>query len=131
MVQRLFRRLLAIRIVRFGLVGGVATLIHITAAFLYIYFLADQVFVANLIGFSCAFGFSYLAQSRFVFNSRVGMDNASRFFVVQFAALLISQMISELDAEANSYYRVLFVAIILPVVTFFIHRGWTFARSES
>lgn len=130
MVQELFRQLLAMRIVRFGLVGGIATLIHIAAAFIYLYFLGDQVFVANLTGFSCAFGFSYLMQTRFVFSSRVRLDNASKFFIIQFAALLISQMISELDAEANSYYRVLFVAILLPLVTFFIHRGWTFARSE-
>ena len=129
MPQILLKRLLAIRIVRFGLVGGISTLIHIVAAFLYIYFLGDQVFVANLIGFFCAFWFSYLVQSRFVFNSRVGMNSMSKFFIVQFAALLIAQLISELDAEANSYYRVLFVAIILPLVTFFVHRGWTFARS--
>jgi len=127
--ERLFKRLLGMRIVRFGLVGGVSTIIHIVAAFMYIYFVNDQVFAANLVGFCCAFSFSYLVQSRFVFNAELGVANVSRYFVVQFSALIIAQMISELDAEANSYYRVLFVAIILPLITFFVHRGWTFARS--
>jgi len=68
-------------------------------------------------------------QSRFVFNAELGVANVSRYFVVQFSALIVAQMISDLDAEANSYYRVLFVAIILPLITFFVHRGWTFARS--
>jgi len=49
--ERLFKRLLGMRIVRFGLVGGVSTIIHIVAAFMYIYFVNDQVFAANLVGF--------------------------------------------------------------------------------
>lgn len=122
----LTEKLLAHRIVRFGLTGGLATLTHIVVAFALLRFLTTSVFIANLVGFGCAFGLSYLMQSLFVFQKSLSLKNAMRFFAVQFSALIISQLISELFQGTNSYLRVLLVVFMIPLVTYFIHRFWTY-----
>ncbi|MGR5489160.1 GtrA family protein, partial [Vibrio alfacsensis] len=56
---------------------------------------------------------------------------AAKFFMVQFGALMISQGISELFSDLNSYIRVLVVVVILPVVTYLIHKIWTFSDDKN
>ncbi|MFA0438422.1 polysaccharide synthesis protein GtrA [Vibrio sp. 10N.286.49.C2] len=120
-------KLLSIRIVRFALTGGLSTAIHISVAFLFLHFVQDNVLLANICGFSLAFIFSYFAQTILVFKNKVNWGNAARFFIVQFGALLVSQGISELFSDLNSYVRVLMVVIILPIVTYVVHKLWTFS----
>ncbi|CZF84453.1 GtrA-like protein [Grimontia celer] len=123
--------LLSLRIVRFGLTGGVATLTHIVVAFGLLHFFASTVFIANLFGFLCAFGLSYLMQSVFVFRRRLSLQNAWRFFIVQFSALMISQLISELFSGINEYLRVLLVVFLIPMVTYIIHKTWTYKDTDN
>ncbi|MEZ8141245.1 polysaccharide synthesis protein GtrA [Enterovibrio norvegicus FF-162] len=122
-------KLLTYRLIRFGLTGGLASLTHIIIAFTLLLFFATNVFIANLIGFVCAFGLSYLMQSLFVFKKSLSLKNATRFFIVQFSALLIAQLISELFSETNSYLRVLLVVFMIPMVTYVIHRFWTYKET--
>lgn len=119
-------KLLSLRIVRFGLAGGIATLTHIGVAFTLLHVFSTNVFVANIFGFLCAFTLSYLLQSLFVFKKNLSLKHVKRFFMVQFSALLISQLISELFKDANSYLRVLLVVFMIPLVTYVIHRMWTY-----
>ncbi|MCW8348059.1 GtrA family protein [Vibrio sp. ZSDZ65] len=121
-------RLLEYRIVRFALSGGIATAIHIVVAFLYLHFIQDSVFFANVIGFCLAFIFSYLSQTLLVFKQNVNWSNATRFFVVQFGSLMLAQGLSELISDLNSYIRVIVVVLILPVITYIIHKLWTFSE---
>ncbi|WP_028025839.1 GtrA family protein [Enterovibrio calviensis] len=124
-------KLLQHRIIRFGLTGGLATLIHVSIAFCLLHFFAASVLTANLLGFSVAFGFSYFVQSLFVFKQSLSRKNAKRFFAVQFSALVISQLISELFSDTNSYLRVLLVVFMIPLVTYVIHRFWTYKETDS
>lgn len=118
------------RIARFFFAGGLATLTHIAIAFALLRFLGVSVLTANLLGFSGAFGLSYLMQSLFVFNKKLSLQNAKRFFSVQFSALLISQLISELFRNSNNYLQVLLVVLILPFITYFIHKVWTYQETS-
>ena len=61
------------KLVRYAIVGVVSTGIYIIAAFFIIYFVDDSIFSSNISGFACAFLFSYLAQSKFVFNSNISL----------------------------------------------------------
>ena len=114
------------RIARFALVGGMATLTHITVAFIFIALAGDKVFLANLLGFGCAFSLSYFLQSLFVFKHKTSWRNAFRFFVVQLTGLLVAQSISQLLSTYSPYYRILLVVVLIPLVTYFIHKIWTF-----
>ncbi|MGR5287438.1 GtrA family protein [Vibrio maritimus] len=131
-MRALLDRLLQYRLVRFALTGGMATAIHIAVAFSFIHLVKDSVLYANIVGFSIAFVFSYFAQTVLVFRHKVNLGNALRFFMVQFGALMISQAISELFSDWNSYIRILMVVVILPIITYLIHKVWTYSGpSES
>ncbi len=112
-MTNLLDRLLQFRIVRFALTGGLATAIHVSVAFLFLHFIKENVFLANVLGFSLAFIFSYFAQTLLVFKNRVNWGNALRFFIVQFGALLVAQGISEIFSDLNSYLRVIMVVLVL------------------
>lgn len=129
-MKSMFDRLLEYRLVRFALTGGMATAIHIAVAFSFIHLIKDNVLYANILGFSIAFLFSYFAQTVLVFRQKVNLRNALRFFMVQFGALMISQTISELFSDWNSYIRVLMVVVILPIITYLIHKVWTYSGSS-
>ena len=119
------------KLVRYAIVGVVSTGIYIIAAFLFIYFVDDSVFSSNIFGFACAFLFSYLAQSKFVFNSNISFNKASKFFLVQFVSLLLAIGLTNLTQGLNAYFKVLIIVVILPLITFIIHRLWTFVEHES
>lgn len=125
------KHLFPYEIIRYALVGGTATLIHVSVASLYIYFIHDSVFQSNIIGFLAAYVFSYLGQSKLVFQHAVGMQKAIKYFIVQFGALLLAIFSSEIFDSYNSYLRTLIVAILLPLITFVIHKFWTFSEPKT
>ncbi|WP_112478471.1 GtrA family protein [Vibrio variabilis] len=129
-MKSMLDRLLKYRLVRFALTGGMATAIHIVVAFSFIHLIKDSVLYANMLGFSIAFLFSYFAQTVLVFRQKVNLSNALRFFMVQFGALMISQAISELFSDWNSYVRIMMVVVILPIITYLIHKVWTYSGSS-
>jgi putative flippase GtrA len=122
---------LKVKVVRYAIVGVVSTGIHIIAAFFFIYFVDDSIFSSNIFGFACAFLFSYFAQSKFVFNSNISFNKASKFFLVQFVSLLLAIGLTNLTQGLNAYFKVLIIVVILPLITFIIHRLWTFVEHES
>lgn len=123
----MIRKITRYKIVRYGLIGALSTLIHITMAFLYIYYVNASIFISNSVGFLSAFGFSYLLQSKVVFQHAVSYKNALKYFLVQFVALLVSIGISDFAPLDNAYVKVILVVIMLPLATYFIHKIWTFS----
>ncbi|WP_246611911.1 GtrA family protein [Agarivorans aestuarii] len=130
-MAKLINRLLALRIVRYGLAGGVATLIHFSLALIILELWPLAFIVANLVGFSLAFIFSYLVQTLWVFEKELAINNALRFFVVQLGALSLSVWLSSQLTTYPNFLKVSLVIALLPAITFVIHRFWTFARAEA
>ncbi len=122
MIQKLFTH----KLVRYGLLGGISTLIHFTIASLYIYFIDSSVFQSNVVGFLVAYVFSYLMQSKYVFEHTVNIEKAIKYFMVQFGALLLAIIVSTLFDSYNSYIRTAIVVVLLPLITFLTHKFWTF-----
>lgn len=128
---KLIKTVLNIRLVRYLIIGGTSTLIHITAAFLFICCFYPSNLFSNIFGFSHAFFFSYIFQSKFVFDSSLSFHKASKYFLVQFLSLLFAIGLTNILSNVNLYIRVLLVVVILPLITFFAHKVWTFAQHES
>ena len=126
----MLQKALKYKIVRYGLTGGLATGIHVGIAYLYIYFVSSSLFIANTLGFLVAFVFSYLLQSLFVFQHNINIKKAFKYFVVQFASLLTSIMISSYIPLENSYIKTLLVVLFLPLITYVGHRFCTFKESS-
>lgn len=114
------------KLVKYFMVGGLSTLIHFLVASLYIFYLNDSLFVSNIIAFFIAYIFSYLMQSKFVFNQSITKQKAIKYFIVQFGALLFAISISNIIDKYNSYIQTLFVIILMPLITYIIHKFWTF-----
>ncbi len=120
------RSLFQLKIVRYGVIGAVSTAVHVSVAFLYIYFLHDSLFIANTVGFFTAYWFSYTVQSKYVFEHALSFAKAFKYLVVQFSSLLIAMGISYYVPLENSYLQTIIVVVILPVITFVVHKLWTF-----
>jgi len=120
------RKLFSYKIVRYGIVGGISTAIHIGVASLYIYFVNSSLLQSNIIGFIIAYIFSYLMQSKHVFGHGISFSKAVKYFIVQFGSLLISIMLSGLFEGYNSYIKTILVVGFMPLVTFIVHKFWTF-----
>jgi putative flippase GtrA len=128
--KKFFGHTLNNRLTKYAAVGIIATAIHLSAAFAFIYLIDHSIFFSNVFGFSLAFFFSYIAQSKYVFISKLSFRTSFRFFLVQFASLLLAISIVDLTKFLNAYLNVLLVVIILPLITFLIHRAWTFVDHE-
>ncbi len=122
MIEYLF----AHKLVRYALIGGISTLIHIVMASLYIFFINHSLFQSNIAGFLVAYLFSYTIQSKFVFEEEFSTGRAFKYFLVQIGALLIAILLTDKINEYNSYIKTIVVALLLPLITFFIHKFWTF-----
>ena len=114
------------KLIRYALIGGISALIHISIASLYIFFIYDSLFQSNIIGFLVAYIFSYTIQSKFVFEREISRDRAIKYFLVQVGALVVAILLSDILDGFNSYIKSIIVALLLPLVTFFIHKFWTF-----
>ncbi len=129
-LNTIIEKLFSYKIIRYGLVGGISTIIHFSVAFLYIYYINSSVLQSNTIGFLVAYVFSYLMQSKHVFNHEVNMEKAIKYFVVQFGSLLFAVVLSNLFHSFNSYVKTVIVVGLLPLITFLIHKFWTFKIKE-
>ncbi len=118
------------KIVRYGIIGGISTLIHIGVASLFIYAIKDNLMTANIAGFLIAYLFSYTMQSLHVFGHAISLSKAWKYFVVQFVSLIASVYISEFLGSYNNYVKTLFVVVLMPLVTYTVHSLWTFKNEE-
>lgn len=116
----------SLKLLKYGFLGIIATLIHMLLAFALLHFYATHLFIANLFGFLIAFLFSYTMQSLYVFGHKLHLKKAIRYFLVQFSALLVAYFFSLLFEAANPYIKTIIIVFILPLVTFFVHHFWTF-----
>jgi putative flippase GtrA len=115
-----------LQLAKYGFFGVLATLIHLFTAWAVIYFFAASVFTANLVAFLTAFGFSYIFQTLYVFNSSFHFVKFIKFFAVQFGSFLLAYLLSDVFLLTNSYLHTLLIVAIMPIVTFVIHKFWTF-----
>ena len=115
------------QITKYGMVGVISTLIHIGAASLFVRFVYESLVISNVVGFCCAFCFSYVGQSKFVFDSGLTWKKALRFLLVQVVALILAINAAQLAESVSIYAKIFMVAVFLPVCAFFVHKLWTFA----
>ncbi|WP_415251245.1 GtrA family protein [Sulfurimonas sp.] len=125
-MKALFLKISNFQIVKYGFVGGISTFIHIAISFLYLYYIEQSVFIANTIAFIIAFIFSYTFQSLFVFGHKLQINKVIKYFAVQCSSLFLAFLISHFLFFENLYIQTIVISFLLPLITFFIHKFWTF-----
>ena len=111
---------------KYGVFGVLATLVHLLSAWEIIYLFSASVFVSNIFAFFLAFVFSYIFQTLYVFQVEFHFLKLLKFFIVQFGTFLFSFFLSNIIVIENSYLHTLLIVAIMPLITFVIHKFWTF-----
>lgn len=119
------------QLLRFGIVGVAATIVHMSVAFALHYLLNLSPLLSNFFAFLVAWCVSYAGQFSWTFkNSSAGhKQSAPKFFAVSVLSLILNQIIIWVTAEYFQipfYLAVIFVVTSVPLVTFFLSKYWVF-----
>jgi putative flippase GtrA len=110
------------RLLRFGLVGGVSTLIYAVVAWVLTYPVALPAVVASIIAYCLGAVFSYTAHRNVTFRSdRPVAEEASRFAGVSFAGwivAIISPLILTTLLGLPAVVAIVFASVAVPILSF-------------
>ena len=74
--------------------------------------------------------FSYVFQSKYVFRAAFDAQKFVRFFAVQSSAFILAYMLSAWFPLDNQYLQTLMIVAVIPLLSFVIHKLWTFKAVE-
>lgn len=124
-------QLLGSQLVRFALIGGLATLVHYAVALLVV--AVTGVYGANLCGYLLAVTISYFGHQQVTFRvSRDDIDHARqlpRFAAGSLGGLAFSYIVltlADLYGGAPSWLSLLVTVVLVPIYTFVINKLWVF-----
>ena len=117
-------------LVRFGIVGVVATLVHMAVAAFLVHSETANVYLANLVAYLTAFIVAFSGHFFWTFNNGGPLGQAIwRYFVISASAFGVNNLVlltlvqSGLVSKVSS---VIVAAAIVPVLSFFASRFWGF-----
>lgn len=124
-------RQLLLQIIRFGIVGVIASLVHFTCVVLFVQLLHWQPLVANIVGFSVGVQVSYWGHRRFTFRGTEATHRVAypRLVMMQAGNFLANEGLFMMFLSMNLPYPIaLFIVLsIMPMFTFVISKTWVFA----
>ena len=115
-----------IQFFRYVMVGGLATLIHLLVAYMYLYYVEYSLFLSNTIAFFVAFAYSYSNQTLYVFRRKISLINLAKYFIAQLIMITAAMLIIDNISIYNYYIKTVFVLIIITPTSFLLHKFWTF-----
>ena len=115
-----------IQFFRYVMVGGLATLIHLLVAYMYLYYVEYSLFLSNTIAFFVAFAYSYSYQTLYVFRRKISLINLAKYLIVQLIIIATTMLIIDNISIYNYYIKTVFVLIIITPTSFLLHKFWTF-----
>ena len=128
--RSLFSRLLG-----FGLVGGLATLIYAVLVIMFVELLGVPATPAAVLAFILAALVSYVGHSRWVFGDRLegqaSYGRLGRFYGVTLVSFGLNVGGMYLINEVVGWHYgwgVGFSCLVVPLVTFWLHNSWTFGE---
>ena len=130
----------SVTLLRFLTVGIITSLIHLLIAFALIVILPKKFLdpkvlglLSNIAAFVVASLFSYIVNTKWSFNKKLGQLNFIRFYTVAFCGLLATLIIFGATAsfDLSSTIGTIIVVISLPPVNFTIHILWTYKKQTN
>ena len=116
--------------VRFGLVGIVATLLHIMVASLLFDHWGAHAGWANTIAFMVSNVFSYAINSWWTFQQSMAWPSWRRFLGISFLGLLLTFAIAQSIEMAGGHFYLGLLAVVctVPALSYYLHKRYTFRR---
>ena len=115
-----------IQFFRYVMVGGLAFLIHMLVAYMYLYYVEYSLFLSNTIAFFVAFAYSYSYQTLYVFRRKISFINLAKYLIVQLIMITTAVLIIDNISIYNYYIKTVFILIIIAPTSFLLHKFWTF-----
>ena len=115
-----------IQFFRYVMVGGLAFLIHMLVAYMYLYYVEYSLFLSNTIAFFVAFAYSYSNQTLYVFRRKISLINLAKYFIAQLIMITAAMLIIDNISIYNYYIKTVFVLILITPTSFLLHKFWTF-----
>lgn len=123
-----------LQMVKFGFVGLAATAVHVAMLFLLVEQLGVEPVLASVPAFLTALVISFLANHHWTFSAKGTYGHYfSRFATVSAAGMIVNVAIMYITVSLMhlSYVAGLMAVVILvPLVSFFLQRYWTFSSSR-
>lgn len=122
------------RVFRFGVSGALATGVHLLVALSFLTYILPSSALANAVAFVAANAVSYVLQTHWTFAGKLGdRKTLVRFLWVSLLGCCLSALIGAIadKMEASAIVGVLFVVTIVPIVTYVLHRRYTYAYQET
>lgn len=119
---------------RFGIVGMVATAVHIMIVWLLLAFMAFSPLVANTFAFLTAFGISFFGHYRWTFGSPGNTGRAiKRFLLISVSAFVVNTLLLAFLVRGEWFsptIAAIFSAAVVPLITFVTSRFWGFQSKK-
>lgn len=117
------------RWIRFGLIGGLATLTYFLLGVLFVTVWNMSLLIGNALAYVISFAVSYLGQSRFTFQSR-DKDSVRlpRFAAAQLIGLGLNSFIVEACSRLGINYEISMIvaSASVPIVVYLLCKFWVF-----
>lgn len=115
--------------IRFAVIGVINTGIHFLFFLGFVELIGVWPPIANALAFLCANVFSYVANSRFNFRTRISVPHYLRFFTTSLLGMAVSYGLSLLVERAamNYLFGFLLLIVIMPPLNYFLVRRLVFA----
>lgn len=122
------------QLLRFGLVGGFVTALGVAGYYVPATFLGVAPLLANLIGYGIAVVFGYVLHSRVSFKGHGSRENPGRrtfrFLIVSLVSLGLNSLFVGIltgPLQGPTWWPVIPMLFVTPLVTFALNRQWVFA----
>ena len=122
------------KLIVFGAVGGIASLLHMLIAYVALDQIGLSIFAANFFGFVIAFVWSYVGHYYFTFQSTAGhRQSVMRFSVTAIAGYAVNNcvvLICVLAKGNESLWFIIAGIIVAAVAVFVASNFWAFAGDK-
>ena len=116
------------KLLKFGVTGVGATLVHIIIASILIVGLNTSTQLGNGVAFVVATCFSYVVNTLWSFSNGISSQNALKFLVVSIGGLALTILISLIGDSLHLHYLVgiAMITATVPIYTYVAHSRWTY-----
>lgn len=126
--------LLSRRWIRFGIIGGLATLAYFLAGLFFVVLLKWPTLTGNGLAYALGFIVSYMGQKRWTFrDNQSASASLPKFAIAQLAGLALNSIIVEQLLNLGARYELAMIcaSVIVPLMVYFLCRIWVFRPRHS
>lgn len=118
-------------VIAFGFVGGMATVTHYVCAMASNELLSTPLYLANLIGYLCAVGVSFVGHSKVTFQQDMSQALFRRFCIMSVTTFGLSELLLwflESGLQLQARIVMLIVVVTIPAISYLLNKFWVYRQ---